>query len=952
MRKIADKAQNTRFNTQFKYLSVLITTLMTMGTTSTWAGIVCENSIGSTANGINAIACGMMNNATGSSSTAVGFANTANGVLSTALGTLNLAKGKFGTAMGYYNNATGVSASALGSASGDDYRDIESNESNILSVAGVKVTSTANDLLSITEINGIAVSQAELIDFLNTVRNGGNVALADHSTSVGSQNLAISTASSAFGFNNRAIGEQSSAVGNYNTAEGNYSSAHGLANIAAGHFSSAFGYGNSAVGHSSSVFGEENYAQGEASTALGIANAATGMSSSAIGSNNYAKGNGATAVGSASGDNYSNNVSNESQILSVAGVSVTASGRYQGTITKIAGNDVTTEELNDFLRRVNNGGSVAFGQNSTTVGSQNLAIGKNSSALGFYNLASGFESNAVGSYNFVNNEWSNNNWANGFGIGNIASGNAAQSFGMGNRSVGSFTSAFGVYNSAIGNRSSAFGSASGNNNLAIKYDDANTKIISLAGIPVTATTLNLDSITHINGVAVSEIQRNAFTAGLMLGGNISLGEGSSVFGSQSYATAKNSTAIGFDSIADQVNTISIGRSGAEKRLVNVANGINNTDAVNLSQLKVVDSKVTALQTQVNTLPVGGTGGVSGKSAYELAQDSGFVGTQSEWLASLKGDQGSAGAQGSQGVKGDKGDTGVQGLQGLKGDQGLSAYQVAVNNGFNGTEAQWLGSFNSSDSNVYVAVESNTAKIATKPQALGTDSIAIGAGALASAKQSISIGVGNKVTGQNSGSIGDPSVVSGQNSYSYGNNNTISGDNTFVIGNSVNTSAKNAVVLGNDSASDRDNTVSIGSLTNQRQIVYVAAGTQDTDAVNVAQLKQSNTTTLSNANSYTDSKFSNLENSFKEYGAQTEHRFKEVDQRFDRQGAMSAAMMNMAVSTSGLRSQNRIGVGAGLQGQEQAVAVGYQRMINDNTSVSLSGALNKNESSGGVGVGFS
>ncbi|WP_336163455.1 YadA C-terminal domain-containing protein [Acinetobacter ursingii] len=54
----------------------------------------------------------------------------------------------------------------------------------------------------------------------------------------------------------------------------------------------------------------------------------------------------------------------------------------------------------------------------------------------------------------------------------------------------------------------------------------------------------------------------------------------------------------------------------------------------------------------------------------------------------------------------------------------------------------------------------------------------------------------------------------------------------------------------------------------------------------------------------------------------------------------------------LRGQNRIGVGAGLQGAEQAVAVGYQRMINENTSLSISGALSKEESSGGVGVGFS
>jgi len=218
--------------------------------------------------------------------------------------------------------------------------------------------------------------------------------------------------------------------------------------------------------------------------------------------------------------------------------------------------------------------------------------------------------------------------------------------------------------------------------------------------------------------------------------------------------------------------------------------------------------------------------------------------------------------------------------------------------------------------------------------------------------STAVGVSNTVSGNGSGAFGDPNTVSGNGSYVVGNDNTVKGDNTFVLGNNVNTEAKNAVVLGNDSTSDRDNTVSVGSSTNQRQVTHVAAGTADTDAVNVAQMNKSSSDTLSSANSYTDTRFAGLESTFKDYSLQTERRFQEVDKRFDRQGAMSAAMMNMATSTAGLRGQNRIGVGAGLQGAEQAVAVGYQRMINENTSLSISGALSKEESSGGVGVGFS
>src|SRR5699024_2670240 len=47
--------------------------------------------------------------------------------------------------------------------------------------------------------------------------------------------------------------------------------------------------------------------------------------------------------------------------------------------------------------------------------------------------------------------------------------------------------------------------------------------------------------------------------------------------------------------------------------------------------------------------------------------------------------------GSQGAKWDVGPIGPQGLQGVKGDKGVSAFQLAVNNGFSGTESEWLES---------------------------------------------------------------------------------------------------------------------------------------------------------------------------------------------------------------------------------------------------------------------
>ncbi len=89
---------------------------------------------------------------------------------------------------------------------------------------------------------------------------------------------------------------------------------------------------------------------------------------------------------------------------------------------------------------------------------------------------------------------------------------------------------------------------------------------------------------------------------------------------------------------------------------------------------------------------------TGKSAYQVAVDNGFVGTESQWLASLVGATGPAGTNGidgtngldgAPGAKGDPGPAGADGTNGLDGQNGDSAYQVAVTNGFSGTESEWL-----------------------------------------------------------------------------------------------------------------------------------------------------------------------------------------------------------------------------------------------------------------------
>lgn len=95
-------------------------------------------------------------------------------------------------------------------------------------------------------------------------------------------------------------------------------------------------------------------------------------------------------------------------------------------------------------------------------------------------------------------------------------------------------------------------------------------------------------------------------------------------------------------------------------------------------------------------------GKDGKSAFEIAIEHGFVGTETEWLESLKGVDGKDGCDGRNGVDGLPGKDGKNGADGLPGRDGIngtdgkSAYIIAVEHGFSGTENEWLQSLKGAD----------------------------------------------------------------------------------------------------------------------------------------------------------------------------------------------------------------------------------------------------------------
>ncbi|HYQ25267.1 ESPR-type extended signal peptide-containing protein [Stenotrophomonas sp.] len=115
--------------------------------------------------------------------------------------------------------------------------------------------------------------------------------------------------------------------------------------------------------------------------------------------------------------------------------------------------------------------------------------------------------------------------------------------------------------------------------------------------------------------------------------------------------------------------------------------------------------------------------------------------------------------------------------------------------------------------------------------------------------------------------------------------------------------------------------------------------EPTPQVDTAELEKM----LARANEYSDG-----------ISREVDARLDKMDKRFNRMAAMSSAQSAMAMNTAGLNTYNRLGAGVGYSDGESAMAVGYQRVLNDKGSAtfSLNGAFtNSGERSMGVGVGI-
>lgn len=113
-----------------------------------------------------------------------------------------------------------------------------------------------------------------------------------------------------------------------------------------------------------------------------------------------------------------------------------------------------------------------------------------------------------------------------------------------------------------------------------------------------------------------------------------------------------------------------------------ANGANGNDGIGVTKSEVntsgelvitySDGHSTNLGKIVGKDGLDGTNGKDGLSAYEIAKNGGFIGTEEDWLKSLKGADGAKGEKGEQGIQGEKGENGADGKTPVKGTDYFTA----------------------------------------------------------------------------------------------------------------------------------------------------------------------------------------------------------------------------------------------------------------------------------------
>ncbi|MGS1115205.1 YadA-like family protein, partial [Escherichia coli] len=378
---------------------------------------------------------------------------------------------------------------------------------------------------------------------------------------------------------------------------------------------SAAGIGSTAVGYNS-------VAEGDSSVAMGYNSVASKASSVAIGQDSRSEVETGIALGSSSVSSRlivkgsrDTSVSEEGVVIGydttdgelLGALSIGDDGKYRQIINVADGSEahdaVTVRQLQNAIGAVATTPTKYYHANSTAEDS--LAVGEDSLAMGAKTIVNGNAGIGIGLNTLVLADA-----INGIAIGSNARANHANSIAMGNGSqtTRGAQTGYTAYNmdapqNSVGEFS--VGSEDGQRQITnVAAGSADTDAVNVGQLKVTDAQVsqNTQSITNLNN-QVTNLDTRVTNIENGIGDIVTTGstkyfktntdgvdanaqgKDSVAIGSGSIAAADNSVALGTDSVANEENTISVGSSTNQRRITNVAAGVNATDAVNVSQLK-------------------------------------------------------------------------------------------------------------------------------------------------------------------------------------------------------------------------------------------------------------------------------------------------------------------------------------------------------------------------------
>ena len=437
---------------------------------------------------------------------------------------------------------------------------------------------------------------------------------------------------------------------------------------------------------------------------------------------------------------------------------------------------------------------VAESNHALAIGSQTQAIGEKTVAIGHLSRATGTESTALG----VN--------ATAKGNGDIALGKHAVAQGgadgvTGSAALGDEAKATGAQSAAVGGKSNA----SGSHAVASGYNTQATGGSSSAIGDAAEASGNQATAVGVSSVAGGTAS-SAFGGGAKATGYYSLAAGT-----QANATHSGSTAVGGEAQATNEKTTAVGSSS-----------------------KASESWATATGASANAS--GEASAAFGESATASGKKSIATGSH----ASASGENAIASGKNAKAL--------------ASNTTAIGADANATSNAVNSTVIGRGAVVNATDATVIGPVAqahgANATAIGRGAAANGTESTALGRGSVANGNQSTALGKGSSVTVDSGVALGDGAVANrvalDKNTIQINTQNLaattgLSDNNNGGDANTVYAPVKlvdapgaleaiQNTVMGNKGA------VSVGDANNTRQIINVAPGSADSDAVNVAQLK--------------------------------------------------------------------------------------------------------------------